>query len=148
MLPARLLSVTAWGFKRDTIINVPAGQPAVVWVVDDVKSVRESIAAALGAAGLAVRDYGSARAFLADFKPTGRGCLVLDYNMPEMTGLELLQKLAKDQSLPPTIVITGHGNKALEEKLLAAGAIAMLDKPVDADELAALIARTLSGTSS
>ncbi|MGH6829092.1 MAG: response regulator transcription factor [Rhizomicrobium sp.] len=126
---------------------MPAGQPAVVWVVDDVESVRKSIAAALEAAGLAVRDYGSARAFLSDFESGTRGCLVLDYNMPEMSGLELMQKLVTEGSLPPTIVITGHGSKAIEERLRAAGALTVLDKPVDADELIAVIARTLPGTS-
>ena len=125
---------------------MPEGQ-RVVWVVDDVESVRKSIAAVLETADFSVRDYPSASAFLADYSPGTRGCLVVDYNMPEMTGLELLQKLKADRSAPPTIVITGHGNKALEERLLEAGALAMLDKPVDADELIARIERALGHAS-
>ena len=126
---------------------MPESQRAVVWVVDDVESVRKSIAAVLETANLSVRDYPSADAFLGEYQPGMRGCLVVDYNMPGMTGLELLQKLKADRAAPPAIVITGHGSKALQERLLEAGALAMLDKPVDADELIALIERALADSS-
>jgi two-component system, LuxR family, response regulator FixJ len=126
---------------------VPEGQKPVVWVVDDVESVRKSIAAVLETANLSARDYPSAAAFLQDYQPETRGCLVVDYNMPGMTGLELLQKLKADRIALPAIVITGHGSKALQERLLEAGALAMLEKPVDADELIAVIERALADTS-
>lgn len=118
----------------------------LVWVVDDVTSVRKSIAAALETADVTVRDYPSAADFLADFKPGTSGCLIVDHHMPGMTGLELLQHLRSGQGAPPTIIISGHGNQALRDKIMAAGAVAMLDKPVDADELLAVVERALVDT--
>jgi FixJ family two-component response regulator len=120
-----------------------AGKPIVVWIVDDIESVRKSIAAVLETANMAVCDYASAADFLTEFKPGAIGCLVVDYQMPGMTGLELLQHLKANSGVPPTIVITGHGNDALKQRLVAAGATTMLDKPVDADELIQLIEKVM-----
>jgi two-component system CheB/CheR fusion protein len=108
-----------------------------------VESVRKSIAAVLETANMAVCDYASASEFLADFKPGAIGCLIVDHHMPGMTGLELLQHLQAHTTAPPTIVITGHGDDGLRGRLLAAGAVTMLDKPVDADELIHLIERVM-----
>ena len=103
------------------------------------KSVRKSLAAVLETADIVVRDYPSAQAFLADYRQGSVGCLVVDHQMPDMTGLELLQHLQSRGNVPPAIVITGHGNAALRERCLRAGARAMLDKPVDPDELIDMI---------
>jgi FixJ family two-component response regulator len=113
----------------------------VVWVVDDVESVRKSIAAVLETANMAVCDYASAADFLADFKPGAVGCLIVDHHMPDMTGLELLQHLQAESGAPPTIVISGQGDERLKQHVMSAGAITMLNKPVDADELIELIER-------
>ena len=121
---------------------MPANR-SLVWVVDDVESVRKSIAAALETAGVTVCEYPSASEFLADFKPGTAGCLIIDHQMPGMTGLELLKQLKTGQGSPPTIVISAHGNRALKDRIMAAGAVAMLDKPVDADELLTLVNRAL-----
>ncbi len=122
-----------------------AGKPIVVWIVDDIESVRKSIAAVLETANMAVCDYASAADFLAEFKPGAIGCLVVDHQMPDMTGLELLQHLQTQSGdgAPPAIVITGHGNDSLRQRLMAAGAVTMLNKPVDADELIDLIERVM-----
>lgn len=112
----------------------------LVWVVDDVESVRKSIAAVLETADMTVRDYRCAADFLADFKDGTAGCLIVDHHMPDMTGLELLRHLrAGSGAPPPTIVISAHGDRALKDKVMAAGAVAMLDKPVDAGELIAMV---------
>jgi FixJ family two-component response regulator len=113
----------------------------VVWVVDDVESVRKSIAAVLETANMAVCDYASAAEFLSEFKPGAVGCLIVDHHMPDMTGLELLRHLQAQSGAPPTIVISGQGDGRLKERVLSAGAIAMLNKPVDAGELIGLIER-------
>lgn len=122
---------------------MPAGKGTVVWIVDDVESVRKSIAAVLETANMAVCDYPSAAEFLAEFKPGAIGCLIVDHHMPEMTGLELLQHLQARSGAPPTIVITGQGDEALKKRILDAGAMTMLNKPVDADELIQLIERAM-----
>ncbi len=109
-----------------------------------MESVRKSIAAVLETANMAVCDYASAADFLAAFRPGAVGCLVVDHNMPEMTGIELLQHLQKTSNPPSSIVITAqHGNGKLQEKALAAGAMALIEKPVDPDELIALIERAM-----
>lgn len=120
-----------------------AADRTLVWVVDDVESVRKSIAAVLETAHMRVLDYSSAKDFLADFKPGTQGCLIVDHHMPGMTGLELLNHLKAQKVAPPTIVISAHGNQALRNRILAAGAVAMLDKPVDASELIAVVERAL-----
>jgi two-component system response regulator FixJ len=111
----------------------------VVWIVDDAVSVRKSIGAVLETADIAVRDYGSAKEFLADFVPIEPGCLIADYHMPDMTGLDLLLHLRQEGITVPVIIVTGQGDSALKQKALKAGAVTMLHKPVDGDELIALI---------
>jgi FixJ family two-component response regulator len=114
-----------------------------VWVVDDVESVRKSIAAVLETADMTVCDYPSAADFLAHFTPGAEGCLIVDQQMPGMTGIELLKHLNAEPGAPPTIVISAHGNQNLRDRAIAAGAVALLDKPVDAGELIAVVERAL-----
>jgi two-component system, LuxR family, response regulator FixJ len=111
----------------------------IVWIVDDALSVRKSIGAVLETADIVVRDYGSAGEFLADFAPVEASCLIVDHHMPDMTGLDLLLHLRKEGVTVPVIVITGGGDAVLKEKALQAGAVTMLHKPVDGDELITLI---------
>jgi two-component system response regulator FixJ len=92
-----------------------------------------------------VRDYGSAGEFLADFAPVEPSCLIVDHHMPDMTGLELLMQLRKNGITVPVIVITGKGDPVLKQKALEAGAVTMLHKPVDGDELIALIETVIAG---
>lgn len=117
----------------------------VVWIVDDAVSVRKSIGAVLETADIEVRDYGSAGEFLAAFAPVEPSCLIVDHHMPDMTGLELLLHLRKEGNTVPVIVITGGGDAVLKEKALQAGAVTMLHKPVDGDELITLIESLIAG---
>jgi two-component system, LuxR family, response regulator FixJ len=116
----------------------------VVWIVDDAVSVRKSIGAVLETADFTVRDYGSAGEFLADFAPVEPSCLIVDHHMPDMTGLELLRQLRTDGITVPVIVITGKGDPVVKQKALEAGAVTMLHKPVDGDELIALIEEVIA----
>ena len=116
----------------------------IVWLVDDVEFVRKSIRAVLETADITIRDYGSAKDFLAEYQSDFVGCLVVDQHMPEMSGIELLQHLSARGVTPPAIIFTGQGSAALRAKALQAGAIAMLDKPVDAQELIELIEATFA----
>ena len=117
----------------------------VVWIVDDVATVRESTRALLETYGMTVRDYASARGYLADFdsNSTAKGCLILDLHMPEMSGLELLETLRARGAMFPIIVFTGRGDDALKEQVIGAGAVAMLHKPVDDKELVSLIEQAM-----
>ncbi|MGH6736689.1 MAG: response regulator FixJ [Methyloceanibacter sp.] len=107
----------------------------VVHIVDDDEAVRQSLAFMLSAAGLAVRVYDSASAFLAGFPGVQDGCLITDVRMPDMTGIELLHKVrAKGGSLP-AIVITGHGDVALAVEAMKAGAADFIEKPFDEETI-------------
>ncbi len=114
-----------------------------VWVVDDDEAVRDSMRVLLESHGLTVRDFASARAFLADQAPA-EGCLLLDLHMPEMSGLELLEKLRSEHVRIPTIIMTGRSDAGLRARAQRAGAVAFLDKPVDEDELLGSIEQALS----
>jgi two-component system, LuxR family, response regulator FixJ len=115
-----------------------------IYVVDDDPAVRDSLRTMLEAFGMDVRDYASAKAFLADPYRNKRGCLVLDLHMPEMGGLELLEGLRQQGSSLPVIVFTGRGDVKLREHAERGGAVAVLAKPVDADLLLETITRVAS----
>jgi FixJ family two-component response regulator len=112
-----------------------------IYLVDDDPAVRDSLRTMLEAFGMEVRDYASAKAFLADPYRNKRGCLVLDLHMPEMGGLELLDGLRQQGSSLPVIVFTGRGDVNLREHVERVGAVALLAKPVDTDLLLQTIQR-------
>ena len=103
----------------------------VVHIVDDDDAVRQSLAFLLSSAGLAVRLYDSATAFLVGLSGVKGGCLITDMRMPDMTGLELLHQLRAKAWGLPAIVITGHGDVALAVEAMKAGAIDFIEKPFD-----------------
>jgi two-component system, LuxR family, response regulator FixJ len=101
----------------------------VVHIVEDDEAVRQSLAFMLSTAGIPVRIYDSATCLLASLATLQNGCLITDVRMPDMTGIELLQRLrAKDIKLP-VIVITGHGNIPLAVEAMKSGAIDFIEKP-------------------
>ena len=107
----------------------------IVHIVDDDAAVRQSLAFLLSSAGLAVRLYDSASAFLAGFASVKGGCLITDMRMPDMTGLELLHALKAKACGLPAIVITGHGDVALAVEAMKAGAIDFIEKPFDEEAI-------------
>jgi len=107
----------------------------VVHIVDDDEAVRQSLAFLLASAGLTVRLYDSASAFLAGLAAVKAGCLVTDVRMPDMTGIELLQQLRARSCKLPAIVITGHGDVPLAVEAMKAGAVDFIEKPFDQEAL-------------
>jgi FixJ family two-component response regulator len=116
-----------------------AQEQAVVHVVDDDEAVRESLEAVLFVSGFLVNTYASGEDFLAR-APDDRGCLVLDVNMPGMSGLELLERLARDGVRRPAVILTARRDDGLRELAFSLGASRVLGKPVRTDELLAAIA--------
>lgn len=102
-----------------------------IFVVDDDESVRDSARALLESYDLVVEDFASAQAFLEGFERGRKGCVLLDINMPEMGGLELLELLRDRDILIPVIMVTAQNEVALRERAARAGAFAFLEKPVD-----------------
>lgn len=107
----------------------------VVHIVDDDEAVRNSLAFMLGSAGLSVRLYESARAFLDLLDPSAHGCLVTDVRMPDMTGIELLAEIKAKAPYLPAIVITGHGDIPLAVEAMKAGAVDFIEKPFEDEVL-------------
>jgi two-component system response regulator FixJ len=107
----------------------------VVHIVDDDEAVRRSLAFMLSSAGLAVRLYDSAKAFLDGLDNVQCGCLITDVRMPEMTGIELLRQVKERAPCLPAIVITGHGDVPLAVEAMKAGATDFIEKPFDEEAI-------------
>lgn len=116
----------------------------VIHVIDDDADVRQSLAFLLSTAGLAVRIYESAVAFLKALPNVQDGCIVTDIRMPEMDGLELQRKLNAAKSTMPVVVITGHGDVALAVEAMKAGAVDFIEKPFDDGHLLSTIRSALA----
>src|SRR6266568_4324913 len=100
-----------------------------VFVVDDDRSTRESLRNLIRSAGLNVQTFASAQEFLTSQRPDAPSCLVLDVQLPGLSGLDLQQELAKVNTPIPIIFITGHGDIPMTVRAMKAGAIEFLTKP-------------------
>ncbi len=112
---------------------------ALVYVVDDDTSAREGLASLIQSAGLTVKTFASAEEFLAAPRPKVPSCLVLDVNLPGVSGLDLQQELAKSNAQIPIVFLTGHGDIPMTVRALKAGAANFLTKPFDDEELLSAI---------
>ena len=115
----------------------------LVFVVDDDAAVRQGLRFMLRAAEYSVEAFPSARSFLEDYDPRRGGCLLLDVQMPQMTGLELQQQLNVHGWRIPVIFITGHGTVPLAITAMKAGAFDFIEKPLREDGLLESIERAL-----
>ena len=104
---------------------------AMVHVIDDDEAVRDSLAFMLDAAGLEARTWESALAFLAALDGIDHGCIVTDIRMPDMTGLELVERLNALGVTDPVIVITGHADVPLAVEAMKAGVVDFIEKPFE-----------------
>lgn len=101
-----------------------------VAIVDDDLPVLRALSRLLRGRGFHVRTYGSALEFLVVLPEERPDCLIVDFQMPGMTGLEMHCHLTRQSIRIPTIVITAHGGSELAERCLAAGAFAFFTKPL------------------
>jgi two-component system response regulator FixJ len=114
----------------------------VVHVVDDDDGVRDSLKFLLEGAGLRVATYSNGRAVLAADLPQ-EGCVLTDFRMPGMDGLELQSRLSELGVALPVIIMTGHGEVPLAVRALKAGAVDFLLKPFDEAQLVEAVRRAL-----
>ncbi|MGF9761974.1 response regulator FixJ [Microvirga sp. 0TCS3.31] len=105
----------------------------IVYVVDDDVGVRKALSFLLVSAGLNVRLYESARAFLDEVSDPGRCCIVTDVRMPGIDGLEFIRRLNARGLNVPVIVMTGHADIPLAVEAMKTGAIDFLEKPFRED---------------
>jgi two-component system response regulator FixJ len=114
-----------------------------VFVVDDDAAVRQGLRFMLRAAGYTVEAIPSALSFLEDYNPRRGGCLLLDVQMPQMSGLDLQQQLNVRGWRIQVIFITGHGTVSLAIAAMKAGAFDFIEKPLREDALLESIERAL-----
>jgi len=108
---------------------------ATVFVVDDDESVREALGSLVRSAGLGVATYATAQDFLAGPRADGPSCLVLDVQLPGLSGLDLQRRMAEVNLEIPIIFITGHGDVPTSVRAMKAGAVEFLTKPFGDDDL-------------
>ena len=108
---------------------------ALVYVIDDDMSAREGVAGLLHSAGMMAKTFASGEEFLAAPRSRKPSCLVLDVNLPGLSGLDLQRELAKSDVDVPIIFLTGHGDIPMTVRALKAGAVNFLTKPFDDEEL-------------
>ena len=99
-----------------------------ILVLDDDSAVRESLKFSLGIEGFEVCAYSNANDLLNDERLLASSCLIVDYHMPAMNGLEVVAKLRDRQSSMPAILITGHPDANIRERAAVAG-VAVIEKP-------------------
>jgi DNA-binding NtrC family response regulator len=108
---------------------------ALVYVVDDDPFARDGVTDLLRSAGMTAKTFASAEEFLAAPRPKIPSCLLLDVNLPGVSGLDLQQELAKSDVQVPIIFLTGHGDIPMTVRAVKAGAVNFLTKPFDDEEL-------------
>jgi FixJ family two-component response regulator len=116
---------------------------AIVFVVDDDSSIREAIESLVKLAGLRVETFGSAQEFLRSKRADLPGCVVLDVELPGLSGLDLQRELATHGIKLPIIFITGYGDIPMSVRAMKAGALEFLTKPFRDQDLLDAIEQAL-----
>jgi RNA polymerase sigma factor (sigma-70 family) len=108
---------------------------STIFVLDDDPAMLQSLAALVEVVFPHVETFASASDFLAAYSPDRPGCLVLDVALPDMSGLELQQKLLSEKIDLPIVFITGHGSVPMAVDAMKSGAVNFLEKPFHDQEL-------------
>jgi len=106
-----------------------------VFIIDDDASIRKSLSRLLRSADYTVETFPSAEEFLRREHFDGIGCLLLDVQMPGLSGTDLQEELSRAAYSMPIIFITGHGNIPMSVQAMKKGAVNFLAKPFDDEEL-------------
>ena len=114
-------------------------------IIDDDDGVRASLSSLVRSLGYGVRTYATARDFLDERTAAAPACVITDVQMPAMDGEQLQSTLRAAGRAIPMVFITAFPNEALRARVMAAGASAFLEKPVDASAVARCLAAALGG---
>jgi two-component system response regulator TtrR len=115
-----------------------------VFVVDDDESSRELFRWLLSTHGIPVEVFRCAQEFLLAFRIDHPGCILLDLRMPDMSGLELQQHLARRGADVPIVFVTGEGNVSQAVAAVKAGAVDFIEKPFDYRRILAVVRECLA----
>lgn len=135
-----------WTKVRSKGKNSSVTKP-IVYVIDDDPAVRDSLHVLLESNGFVVRSYLSTIMFLADPLPVDGSCLIIDFNMPDIDGIELLGRLRRDGVMIPAILMTGGGISSSLVSTANRSFVALLEKPILAQELVSQVYKALDGRS-
>jgi FixJ family two-component response regulator len=116
---------------------------STVFVVDDDPSICRSIERLIGPSGFKVQSFRSAAQFLAQGRPPGPACLILDVQLPGLSGLDLQRELTNAGIQLPIIFITGHGDIPMTVRAMKGGAVEFLTKPFRGGQLLSAIRAAL-----
>lgn len=112
-----------------------------IYIVEDDAAVLDSLHALLSAHGFETVLCGSAEQLLEDLDTEKRACIVLDLNLPGLSGLDLLDQLNRMEARAPVIILTAHGDVPIAVKAMRAGAVDFVEKPAEVDQLLTAIRR-------
>ncbi|TWB61441.1 LuxR family two component transcriptional regulator [Rhizobium sp. ERR 922] len=119
------------------------GQQSTVYVIDDDPSVRDGLDSLLRSVGYDTHGFASPRDFLASPRFEGPACIVLDVRMPDASGLDFQDELARRGYAIPIIFLTGHGDVPMSVRAMKAGAVEFLLKPFREQDLLDAIRQAL-----
>jgi FixJ family two-component response regulator len=108
-------------------------------IIDDDVLVRQALGDCMESAGYAVESFDSAEQFLASGSAQNAACLIVDVQLPGITGLELQDKLAGADRNVPIVFVSAQGTQANRDKALSLGAAGFLSKPFRRDDLVNLV---------
>ena len=108
---------------------------AVIAIVDDDPSAREGLESLVRSAGWRAKTFASAQEFLAGPRAEAPSCLILDLQLPRLSGLDLQKRMAEAELEIPIVFLTGHGNIPASVQAMKAGAVEFLTKPFDEQDL-------------
>lgn len=115
----------------------------IISVIDDDESFRTALVGLLHSLGYEAQGFESAVEFINGGGEGSCDCIVTDFDMPRMSGLDLIQLLTDRGSTVPVIMVTGRSEPGLEAKAKAGGAICLLMKPFDEDALIGYLEKVL-----
>jgi two-component system response regulator FixJ len=119
--------------------------PVTIHVIDDDEAMRQSLAFLLESAGFSVSTHESAVAFLSLADVAETAVVVTDVRMPDVSGLELVQRMRARGMAHPVIMVTGHGDGALGAEAVQSGASEVLEKPFGDEALLSAINAAMRG---
>jgi FixJ family two-component response regulator len=122
---------------------LPSPKPTI-FVIDDDASVRKSLSRLLRTAGHTIETFASAEEFLGRGHFNGIGCLLLDVQMPGLSGMNLQEELNKADYHMPIIFITGHGDIPMSVEAMKKGAVDFLTKPFNDKEFLRAIEKAIA----
>lgn len=107
----------------------------VVFVVDDDEPFRAGLCRLLSSLGVSVKAFATAAEFLAAGRPASPACLLLDVELPDLSGLDLQRELLASNAMLPIIFLTGYGDIPMSVRAMKAGAVEFLTKPFRQEDL-------------